>query len=66
VARVAIAVPVTRAQSLVQTRQTVHAVTANKMTERVLCVEVRLEINFINIYMGGGVLKNFSTFLFKY
>ncbi len=41
--RVAIVVPVTRAQSLVQTHQTVHAATANKTMERTLCVEVRLK-----------------------
>jgi hypothetical protein len=45
VARVAIVVPVTRAQFLVQTHQPVHAATANKMTEQALCVEVRLKTN---------------------
>ena len=35
----AIAVPVTRAQPLVQTHQPVHAVTVNQMTEAALCVE---------------------------
>ncbi len=49
VVRVAIVVPVTRAQSLVQIHQPVHAAMANKTMERALCVEVRLKINFINI-----------------
>ncbi len=44
-ARVAIVVPVTRAQSLVQTHQPVHAVMVNKMAEQALSVEVRLKIN---------------------
>jgi hypothetical protein len=46
VAHVAIVVPVTRAQFLVQIHQPVHAVTANKMMEQALCVEVRLRINY--------------------
>jgi hypothetical protein len=45
VARVATVVPVTRAQFLVQTHQPVHAVTANKMAEQALFVEVRLKTN---------------------
>ncbi len=49
VARVATVVPVTRVQYLVQIHQPVHAVTANKMEEQALFVEVRLKINcFIN------------------
>ncbi len=49
VARVTAVVPVKRAQSLVQTHQPVPAATANKMMERALFVEVRLQIDcFIN------------------
>ncbi len=48
VGRVAIVVPVTLVQSLVQTHQTVHAIMVNKMTERALCVEVRLKIYYSN------------------
>ena len=57
-ARAAIAVRVTRAQSLVQTHQPVHAATANKTMERALCVEVRLvKTNFkINIHLSKPVL----------
>jgi hypothetical protein len=50
VARVAAVVPVTRVQPLVQTRQPVHAVTANKIAQQALFVEVRLKININYIY----------------
>jgi hypothetical protein len=57
VARAAIVVPATRAQSLAQTHQPVHAAAVNKTTERALCVEVRLvKTNFkINIHLSKPV-----------